>query len=197
MQIAPAIIDDFKTDRKDISPPLPAYLRLVPIGLYLSILAAIILNSLFLLNYSRALRDKEVQLAKNSEMEKDLTKIKTDRTALENEAKKATDVINWVESARPLQPLLVDISRTIAPDATIVDLRVERNNESASQLKFALRLNCDTIAQLEKTLGALDRQQFRAISPTQTVSKGEVDYKATLIWQDATRGETPPEEPTK
>jgi len=197
MQIAPAIIDDFKTDRKDISPPLPAYLRLVPIGLYLSIFMALVLNSLFLLQYGKASREKEYQATHNVQMQAELTKIKNDRAALEIEAKKATDVINWVESARPLQPLVVDIARTLEPDATIVDLRIDRSADSDGQLKFSLRLNCDTIAQLEQTLSALERQQFRAISPTQTVSKGEVDYKATLVWQDASRGEAPPEEVEK
>lgn len=194
MQIAPSIIDDFKTDRKDISPPLPAYLRLVPIGLYLSILMAVILNCLFVLQYSRALRDKEIEVSRNADMQKELTQLKTDRAALEKEAKRATDVIDWVESARPLQPLIVDIARTIEADATIVDLRIDRNAESSGQLKLALRLNCDTVDQLERTLAALERQQFRAISPTQTVSRGEIDYKATLIWQDTSRGEAPPQE---
>ena len=40
------------------------------------------------------------------------------RSDLEIDARKASDIVSWVDTTLPLQPLVVEIARSIAPDST-------------------------------------------------------------------------------
>ncbi len=188
-------IDDFKTERKDISPPLPVYLRLVPLIFYLTIGASILLNGLFFVRYSQANLEREETLRRDRQYKADLAESAQQRKELEDEAKKASDVAAWLSGARPLQPLLVEIARSIEENSTIVEVKLERDGESPAQIRFSLRLGSETPRQLDLTLVRLGEMRFRAYSPEQTVSKGEIDYKATLLWQDGNRSQADPPVP--
>jgi len=187
MQIFAKSIDDFKTDRKDIAPPLPPYLQLVPIAFYLSILGTVIFNALFLALYSQAGQAKQNYLRQDKQLLADLDSTKKDRQNLELEAKKATDMATWVDASRPLQPLVVEIARSMGEDANLMELRLDRAAENASQIKLSLRLQTDNAKQLDQTLQTIADNRFRSFSPQQSMVKGEVEYKATLFWQDSNR----------
>lgn len=190
MQISGKYIDDFKTDRKGISPPLPIYLRVVPILFYLTIVASLVLNGLFLIRYGQAKQDKEAAIVANRKVQDDLRAAKQMRKDLESEAKKASDIASWVEASRPLQPLVVEIARSIEPDASLVDLKLTRDANSPSQIQLAMRLGAETTRQLDLTLTKIGDQHFRAFSPQQSLLKGEIDYKATLLYQDPSRAQS-------
>jgi len=179
-------INDFKTERKNIAPALPMTLRMVPILFYLSIVLGILLNGLFVLQLAQATRAKDQATQELKATKENLAKIQADRTALEAEVKRASDVATWVESSRPLQPLVVDISRSIEPDSSIVELKFERDPENPTQIKLGMRLNSDSTKQLDAILEQVAAQQFRIYTPQQTVSRGEIEYKATLVWQAGT-----------
>lgn len=185
MQILVHSIDDFKTDRKGISPPLPIYLRILPILLYLTIVAAILLNAIFVVRLSQAGRSQETALSRDRSTQGELKKAKDSRTALESEAKKASDILAWLDASRPLQPLVVAIARSIEPGATILSLRLDRDAENPAQIRFSIRIASETPRQLDLTLAKIADLRFRAFSPQQTAEKGEFDYSATLIWLDA------------
>jgi cell division protein FtsB len=192
MQIHARYIDDFKTERKDIAPPLPGYLRLVPICFYLSVVAAILLNALFAVQWNQAKQAKEASLRQNRELQSELDGIKQQRQQLETEAKKATDLANWVEGSRPLQPLIVDIARSMGQDSSIVEMRLDRSPDNASQIQLSLRLQTVNPRQLDQTIQTITNARFRAYSPQQSMERGEVEYKATLFWQDSSRGQPEP-----
>lgn len=192
MQIYARTIDDFKTERKDIAPPLPGYLRLVPMFLYLSIVASILLNALFIARFSQAGQAKDISLKQDRQTLADLDAAKKQRGELETEAKKATDMANWVDASRPLQPLIVEIARSMEPEASLMELRMDRDAENAAQVKLSLRLQTDNARQLDQTLQTIANSRFRTYSPQQSMVKGEVDYKATLLWQDAAREQSAP-----
>jgi len=185
MQIPVYLIDDFKTDRKGGSPPLPIYLRLLPILLYLTILASILLNAIFVVRLSQAGSSQEVALARDRSTQDELKKAKDSRTALEKEAKKASDILAWLDAARPLQPLVVAIARSIEPGSSILSLRLDRDAENPAQIRFSIRIASETPRQLDLTLAKIADLRFRAFSPQQTAEKGEFEYSATLIWLDA------------
>jgi len=187
MQLDARTIDDFKADRKGITPPLPTILRLVPILLYCSIAVTVLLVSLFLVQYRMATqkRDGHLLQAKTLLGQKDASR--NDRSALEIRIKKATDVKSWVAGSRQLQPLIMEITRSMAPKSTIMDLRLERDAASPAQLNLAPRLGPDTTNQLDTTLERMATQKYRVLSPEQQLGRGELAYRATLIRQEPDR----------
>lgn len=190
MQLSGKFIDDFKSDRKGISPPLPPYFRLIPIGFYLAIVASIVLNGLFLIRYGQAQQDKQDAIQQNTKVQDDLRNTQAMRKNLEGQAKKASDIAAWISASRPLQPLVVEIARSIEPDASLVDLKLTRDGDNPAQIVLAMRLGAETTRQLDLTLNKIGDQHFRAFSPQQNLVKGEIDYKATLLYQDPSRGQT-------
>lgn len=195
MQVSANQIDDFKTDRKDITPPLPVILRLVPLLFYCSIAVAVILSALFFLQFRLATEKRDFHLANARDFESQTTAARGKRTALEAQIKKAMDIENWVAGSRPVQPLLVDITRSMDPKSAILDLRVTRDADSPSQLSLAMRLSTASTKQLDRTLETLAAQEFRTFSPTQSFNKGELDYRATLVRQSRLGDRTATPEP--
>ena len=187
MQIHGRYIDDFKTERKDVAPPLPTYLRLVPILFYATIVGSVLLNALFIAQFSQAGQIREAERKKNRELKVELDATKSKRLELESEAKRATDLANWVDTSRPLQPLIVEVARSMEPEASLVDLKLERNEDNPSQIRIALKIQTDNTRQLDQTLQAISNSRFRLFSPQQSMDKGEANYSATLLWQDSNR----------
>ena len=92
----------------------------------------------------------------------------------------------------PLQPLVVAIVRSMAANSSIVELNLERDAETPSQLRLGLRLNTDSDKQLEDTLEVIRDMHYREFSPTQTRVRGDLDYKASMLWQNPyTKGQLP------
>jgi hypothetical protein len=187
MQITERQIDDFKSDRKDIAPPLPVVLRLVPLLFYCSIAVAVILSSIFAIQFQLAVQKRDNHKAATASLTAQTQDARNQRAALEAQIKKATDIQSWVASSRPLQPLLVDITRSMGPRSSIVDLRLDRENDNPSQIRMGLRMNADTTKQLDLTVEKIAALNYRAFSPTQTLGRGELDYKATLVHKDPLR----------
>lgn len=190
MQLSGKYVDDFKTDRKGISPPLPVYLRLLPIVFYLAIFASILLNGLFVVNYGKATRERDDAIKRDAAVQADLKTARKQRDDLEGEARKASDIGSWVEASRPFQPLVVEISRTIEPDNSIEELRLDRAADNPAQIKLSLHLMSDSTKQLDLILAKIADRKFRLFSPQQTLTKGDISYKATMLWQDSNRSQT-------
>ena len=185
MLIQRHIIDDFKTDRKDILPPLPTILRLVPLLFYCSIAVAVILASLFWLDlqvarerlaqHERAVADADVQLQR----------VKGDKGRLEGLILRANSTEKWVSASQPIQPLAVAIARSIQKGSTLVELQLARKDGQAGQIQLSLRLATSDPRQIDRTINAISSEGYRFISPQQSVSNGVFEYKSTLIWQNA------------
>lgn len=182
MQINGRQIDDFKTDRKDIMPPLPPVMRLVPILFYLSICFSLVIGALAIWNTKMASARYDQGLNGVAETERQIAALKAERAALDAQIKEAADLENWVLTAMPLQPLVLSIIRSMDARTSIVDLTLDRDAENPSQLKLALRLNADSDKQLDKTLDAIRSMNYREFSPTQTMVRGDLDYRANLVW---------------
>lgn len=189
MQITERQIDDFKSERKDIAPPLPVVLRLVPLLFYCSIAVAVILSSIFAIQFQLAVQKRDNHKAQTASISAQTQDARNQRTALEAQIKKATDIQSWVDSSRPIQPLLVEITRSMGPRSSIVDLRLDREPENPSQIRMGLRMGTDSTKQLDLTVEKIAALNYRAFSPTQTLGRGELDYKATLVHQDPFRAQ--------
>jgi hypothetical protein len=194
MQITAAQIDDLKTDRKDIMPPLPMVFRLVPILFYGAIAFTLIVGSSAFWNARVATQRRDAIREKIAAVKSEISQTKSSRATLEARIREATDLENWVLASMPLQPLVVGIVRSMAPNSSIVELNLERDAETPSQLRLGLRLNTDSDKQLEQTLDVIRKMHYREFSPTQTRVRGDLDYKASLLWQNPfSKGQTPEE----
>ena len=192
MLISDTRIDDFKTDRKDIAPPLPMVMRLVPILFYLSLLFLVVVGSVASLHAKLSSDQRKNVIARIESLKSQIEQSNTQRASLENEISEALDLEAWVLASMPLQPLIMAIIRSMGPESEIVDLTLERDAETPSQLRLGLKLNSSSDKQLEDTLAAIKDLDYREFNPTQTRVQGNLDYKASLLWQDPrTVRETP------
>ena len=187
-------IDDFKTDRKGITPPLPMVMRLVPLLFYLSLLFLVVVGTVSSLHAKFSSDHRGTLLGRIENLKREIEEVKTEKSALESEIKEATDLEAWVLASIPLQPLVVSIIRSMGPQSEIVDFTLERDAETPSQLRVGLKLNTASDKQIEQTLEVVRGMNYREFNPTQTRVQGNLDYKASLLWQDPQGKRQTPEE---
>jgi len=193
MLIAARPIDDFKSERKELLPPLPMVFRLVPILFYCSVVFLAVVGTLAFYHAKIAdSRHKDV-LQRAASVKKEIEGTKSSRAALEVKIREASDLENWVLASMPLQPLVVSIIRSMSESSSIVDLNLERDAETPSQLKLTLILNTDSDKQIERTLEAIRRLNYREFSPTQSMIKGNLEYRASLLWKNPSAESPTPE----
>lgn len=183
MLIGARKIDDFKTERKDLLPPLPVIYRLVPILFYLSVLFIAVVGSAAAWHSHVESGRYQSVVGDTTELQRKIGAAKAARAKLEEGIREATDLENWVLASMPLQPLVVGIIRSVGDAATIVDLSLERDAETPSQLKLALTLNTDSDKQIDQTLNKIRELNYREFSPTQSMVKGNLEYRASLLWR--------------
>jgi len=184
MQILAQQIDDLKSSRKDIIPPLPLLFRLVPILFYGALVFIVVIGSVAFFQARMAKQRRNAIIQSSATLEAQIATIKIDRASLEARIREASDLEAWVLASMPLQPLVVGIVRSMTPQSEIVDLTLERDEDTPTQLRLSLRLNTDSDKQLEQTLGLIRSMHYREFSPTQTRVRGDLDYKASLLWQN-------------
>ena len=189
MLIADTKIDDFKTPRKNIAPPLPMVMRLVPILFYLSLLFLVVVGSVASWRAKVSSDQRNAVTARIESLKGDIEQAKAERAALEKEIVEATDLESWVLASRPLQPLVGKIIRSMGPQSEIVDLTIERDAETPSQLRLHLTLNTASDKQLDETLAVIEKEKYREFNPTQTRVQGNLDYKASLLYDRNAKGE--------
>ena len=147
------------------------------------------------------LRDKSASDHRNAiaarveSLKREIAALRSERAALEEEVVESQDLEAWVLSSMPIQPLFVDIVRSMGPQSEIVELSIERDAEKPSQLRLSLELNTASDKQLDQTLAAIQRRNYRELNPMLTRIQGNLDYKASLVYEDpdASQWQTPEE----
>lgn len=192
MYIAPQVVHDIKTDRADVLPPLPNALRLIPVIFY-----AIALLSIGLLGYTFfQIRNTTARLQAVQTQTRDtqarIEETRAARAALENRAKLASNVLQWVEGAAAIQPLTVAIGRSISSKAAITELILSRDEKAPRQIQLALKMQSADALQIEATIEAIRNSDFRPFSAKQSQEGNRVNYEVSLIRQSGNA----PAEPT-
>ncbi|MGC1481717.1 MAG: hypothetical protein WA771_14550 [Chthoniobacterales bacterium] len=183
MRIAPEILHDLKTERAEVLPPLPIALRLVPILFYLAAFATILLASVTIAQIGQATGVLEGARQRATDAQTALNESKIARSALEARAKRASDVLRWVEGSVNVQPLAVSIARSTGEQASIIELALTRSDTANRQIQLALRLQANSTNELEPVLAAIRAADFRPFSAQQSQAENEVNYEASLIRQ--------------
>lgn len=177
-------LDDLKTDRPDIAPPLPLVFRLIPVLFYTVTAGCLFLLGLFYLQIRNFANSRDEWRKQESAFKQQLAQLKTERSNLEGRAKRASDLSDWVETTRALQPLLVKISRSISQESAITEMSFARLQDDPKQIRFSIKLATSTPAQqLERVVAVLAEAGYRNYSPEQKLSRGSVDYTSTLLRQ--------------
>lgn len=184
-------IDDFKTARKELMPPLPLVYRLVPILFYLSLVFLAVVGSLAMWHARVAsVRYQEI-VGQTAAVDNEIKTTKAARAELEKNYRQATHLYSWVESSMPLQPLAVAIIGSMEPNSSIVDLSLERDAENPAQLKLALTINTESDTQILKTLDVIRAMNYLEFSPTQAKVKGNLEYRAILVRKKVSLEQSP------
>jgi len=179
------LLHDLKTERQDLTKPLPKILIIVPFLFFISLIGAIFLNVLFFLKIKEAdsLSGDWQQRAEGEAVQK----IQTEKTIdlIKKEEQKAKEIYKWVEGAMQIQPLALSVSRSMGPKSSIEELSLYREKNNPNQILIQLSFINGGQKQLDDTLSAINRVGYRAYSANQSSEQGgKVNYQATLIPQN-------------
>jgi hypothetical protein len=179
------LLHDLKTERQDLTKPLPKILIIVPFLFFISLIGAIFLNVLFFLKIKEAdsLSGDWQQRAEGEAVQK----IQTEKTIdlIKKEEQKAKEIYKWVEGAMQIQPLALSVSRSMGPKSSIEELSLYREKNNPNQILIQLSFINGGQKQLDDTLSAINRVGYRAYSANQSSEQGgKVNYQATLILQN-------------
>lgn len=146
------ILPDFKTERTDVLPPLPAVLKVVPIGFVFSVLGLIGMAA-YSFQTKKALALEEQDLRSQQQREQsEIVTLQQQESRLHLEARQAREVQNWVSGSTEIYPLLMKIARTVSPETIISELTLGRLEENPSHLKMNLKLHSPRGSEQTETL---------------------------------------------
>ncbi len=178
------IIHDLKEDRQNVSSGLPIALKLVPFAFYAGSILAVLLTLFFYLSFksyessNRQLKQRlsqaEAEKAKHTQKEGDII----------NVVKNAEGLAQWLEGARPLQPVTAAIGRSMAKDSTISELQLKRNPEIPAHTFMQLKINGGGSQQIETTLNSIFALNYQTYSAQQVKGRNLTDFQATLIYSN-------------
>lgn len=183
MLISPQIVHDLKTDHADILPPLPNVMRLIPVAFYFVTLAAIALLAATVIQIRTKSVTLETVRAEIVNTNQQIEETRAERSALEGRAKRAADILAWVEGSNAIQPLTVAIGRSVGERAGITELVLSRSEKASQQIQIAMKLQGSDAAQIEPIIDAIRMSDFRPFSAKQSQEGNRVNYEATLIRQ--------------
>lgn len=186
-------VEDFKTERPDVAPPLPPILRLVPLLFYVGVAGGLIISTHFYLQLRSAQEALETATQQDSASKAELVNVQTERASVEKQMRRANEVVAWVEGSHQLQPLVVSIIQSVEAPSTLASLSLERHPDTPTQVKLSFGLNTLSPRQLDATLGKIAEMDFRIYSPSQVQSRGQIEYGGTLIHQPRSGAQITPD----
>ena len=178
-------LHDLKTERQDLTKPLPKILIIVPILFFISLIGAIFLNILFFLKIkeAEALSSDWQQRAESEGFQKKQTGMTID--LIKKEEQKGQEIHKWVEGSMQMQPLALSVSRSMGPKSSIEELSLYKDKNNPNQILIQLSFINGGQKQLDDTLSAINTVGYRAYSANQSSEQGgKVNYQATLILQN-------------
>lgn len=178
------IIHDIKTERQSVSEGLPAVFKIVPVAFYVATVASVLLSAFFYLS-------KNAYETRENEMNRRLADAESlrvgytnEQQTIVNEARTAEGYAQWLEGSRPLQPVVVSISRSMGKDSTVAELSLDRNPEIPAHTFLQLKIDGGGSQQIESTLNEIYALDYLTYSAQQVKGRESTDFQATLIFND-------------
>ncbi|MEM7600497.1 MAG: hypothetical protein AAF357_03665 [Verrucomicrobiota bacterium] len=180
----PNLIHDIKTERQSVSAGLPALYKVVPIAFYAVTLGSILLSGLFWLNLRRSETRTEELSSRVSAAQLEQTNLLSQQSTIVDESKEAEGIAEWLEGSRPLQAITVAVGRSMASDATIAELALNRNPEIPAHTFMQFKIDNASAEQIEQSLAAIYALKYQTYSAQQVKGRNAIDFQATLIFDE-------------
>lgn len=135
-----SVLPDFKTERADVLPPLPAALKIIPVGFALSLIG---LGAMAAYSFKgvKTLKDETAEMRAAQAVEQGRIKaLQTQQDQLDLETKQAKEVQNWIAGNGEIYPMLMKIIRTVDKNTRISDLTIGRVEDNPSHIKMTIKL---------------------------------------------------------
>jgi hypothetical protein len=161
---------------------LPSYFRLVPTGFYVALVLALALNIYFSLSLRVYKASEEIWQGRAQQAKSSQTQLISKQATITKESEHAKKLAQWLEGARPVQPIGVSISRSMGKDSTIAELDLQRNPQIPAHLFLTLKVNGSGGQQVSRILDALNSLSYQTYSAQQVKGPTAVDFQATLIY---------------
>ncbi len=182
----PTVLHDLKSDRQDLTPPLPAVLRLLPLFFYLALAGAGVLGAHFYLETRKAKDLTALHESNEKEQAAMLEKLRGEQGALDAEFAKAKEVEQWVDSSRPLMTIITSVVNSVKQGNTLSSLKLARSAENPEHVDMTLLINSGGNSQVEETRNALSKEGYQAFKEDTTSTDrnnrlGDVTYSAVFV----------------
>ena len=176
------VIHDLKADRPNISGGLPGVYRLVPVAFYAGAVLALLMNAFYFVSFRNHQQSERRWQKEVTDAQMEQTNIVHQQSALSAQAIAAGRIADWLDGARPVQPIATAVVRSMEAKATIADLTLDRNPRMPSHLVMDLKVNHAGTEQIEATLQSLAAIDYKNFYTNQALGENAIDFKATLIW---------------
>ncbi len=182
------VIHDLKNDKSNVSGGLAGVYKIVPVAFYLGGVLSILLSLYFYFSF-KAYKSAELSMnSKRAAAQSELTRITAQEARIVATAERATGLAEWLEGARPLQPVTVAVARSMEKESTVAELSLIRNPEIPANTFMELKINGGGSQQIETTLNSIYGLNYQAYSAQQVKGKNALDFQATLIYNDKNKG---------
>lgn len=178
------IIHDLKTERQNVSAGLPQAFKLIPFAFYILATVSVLLSLYFYLSiksYESTEADMSNRLAEAQSAEATTL---SKQHAIVEESKRADGIAKWLEACLPLQPVAVNVGRSMRKDSTIAELSLIRNPEIPAHTLMQLKIDGGGSQQIETTLNAVYGLNYQTYSAQQVKGRNRTDFQATLIYNN-------------
>ena len=176
---------DLKPERNDLAPPLPAVLMVLPILVYVAVVASVGLGALFTVKAKQAQAEERTEIDGEQEVNRATASIMADQKIIDDTSSKAREVESWIDSTQPLMDVVVAVINSVKAGNTLASMRLSRAQDRPDHVEMRLQINNGGTVQKEETVQALVKAGYQTFRDDLVGDKndrlGDVTYTATLV----------------
>jgi hypothetical protein len=183
------IMHDLKPDRTNLAPPLPAVLMVLPILVYVAVVAAVGLGALFTVKAKQAQAEERTEMDAEQDVNRMVAALVQEQKVIDDTNAKAREVETWIDSTQPLMDVVVSVINSVKGGNTLSSMRLARSKERPDHVELRLQINNGGTLQKEETVQALIKAGYQTFRDDLIGDKndrlGDVTYTATLVKSSA------------
>lgn len=179
------VMHDLKPERTDLAPPLPAFLMLLPVLVYVAVIAAVGLGALFTVRAKQFQADERTESDAEQDVNRMVASLVLEQKTVDDANIKAREVIGWISSTQPLMDVVVAVINSVKTGNTLSSMRLARSLDRPDHVEMRLQINSGGTVQKEETVQALVKAGYQTFRDDLIGDKndrlGDVTYTATLV----------------
>jgi hypothetical protein len=179
------IMHDLKPERTDLAPPLPAVLMVLPVLVYVAVVATVGLGALFTVKAKQAQAEERTEIEGEQEVNRLVASLVQEQKIIDDTNAKAREVETWIDSTQPLMDVVVAVINSVKTNNTLSSMRLARSPDRPDHIEMRLQINNGGTIQKEETVQALVKAGYQTFRDDLIGDKndrlGDVTYTATLV----------------